>query len=53
MLLKIQSKAEMQSDGRIKKWTKISEVNRYLRVNLLEDEESVHSAFFDRSFKED
>jgi len=46
-------KAEVQSDGRIKKWAKISEVNRYLRVILLEDEETVHNAFFDRSFKED
>lgn len=46
-------KTEMQSDGRIKKWAKISEANRYLRVILLEDGETVHNAFFDRSFKED
>lgn len=46
-------KTEMQSDGRIKKWAKISEANRCLRVILLEDGETVHNAFFDRSFKED
>ena len=46
-------KTEMQSDGRIKKWAKISDVNKYLRVILLEDGETVHNAFFDRSFKED
>lgn len=46
-------KSEVQSDGRIRKWAKISEVNRYLRVILLEDGETVHNAFFDRSFKED
>jgi len=46
-------KVEVQSDGRIRKWAKISEVNKYLRVILLEDGETVHNAFFDRSFKED
>jgi hypothetical protein len=45
-------KTEVQSDGRIRKWAKISEVNRYLRVIVLEDGETVHNAFFDRSFKE-
>jgi len=42
-----------QADGRIKIWTKISEVGKYLRVILLEDEETVHNAFFDRNFKEE
>jgi len=46
-------KVEVQSDGRIRKWAKISEVNKYLRVILLEDGETVHNAFFDRFFKED
>jgi hypothetical protein len=45
-------KIEIQSDGRIKKWAKISEVGKYLRVIMLEDEETVHNAFFDRSYKE-
>ena len=44
---------EIQSDGRIRRWAKIKEVdNRYLRVILLEDKETVHNAFFDRRFKE-
>ena len=45
-------KTEIQSDGRIRKWAKITEVDKYLRVILLEDGETVHNAFFDRSFKE-
>lgn len=43
-------RTEQQADGRIKKWAKIEEVNRYLRVILLEDGETVHNAFFDRNF---
>ena len=46
-------KVVIQSDGRIRKWAKISEMGKYLRVILLEDGETVHNAFFDRSFKED
>jgi hypothetical protein len=46
-------KTEIQSDGRIRKWAKISEVGRYLRVVLLEDGEKVHNPFFDRTYKED
>ena len=46
-------KEEKQADGRIRRWTQIGEANnKYLRVILLEDEETVHNAFFDRSFKE-
>ena len=44
-------KIEIQKDGRVKKWAKIKEVDRYLRMILLEDDETVHNAFFDRSFK--
>ncbi len=44
-------KVEIQSDGRIRKWGKVSEVGKYLRVILLEDGETIHNAFFDRSFK--
>jgi hypothetical protein len=44
---------ERQSDGRIRKWARIAEMeNRVLRVILLEDGETVHNAFFDRNFKE-
>lgn len=46
-------KVEIQSDGRIRKWAKISEAGKYLRIILLEDGETVHNAFFDRSFKEE
>ena len=46
-------KTEKQSDGRIRKWSYIEEVGKYLRVILLEDSETVHNAFFDRSFKEE
>ena len=43
---------ETQTDGRIRCWAKIKEAeNRYLRVILLENGETVHNAFFDRSFK--
>ncbi len=41
----------IQSDGRIRKWIKVEE--KYLRVILLEDGETVHNAFFDRNFKEE
>jgi hypothetical protein len=46
------SKEEIQGDGRIRRWAPIPEMeDRYLRVILLEDGETVHNAFFDRSFK--
>ncbi len=46
-------KEECQLDGRIRKWAKIKEVNKYLIIILLEDGETVHNAFFDRSFQEE
>lgn len=46
-------KEVVQSDGRIRKWAKISDVNKYLRVIVLEDGETVHNAFFDRTFQEE
>lgn len=45
-------KTEVQADGRIRKWAWISEEGKFLRVVLLEDGETVHNVFFDRSFKE-
>ena len=46
-------KEEIQSDSRIRRWARIYEMdNKYLRVVLLEDRETVHNAFFDCSFKE-
>jgi hypothetical protein len=44
-------KEQVQSDGRIRKWAKIEELGKYLRVILLEDGETVHNVFLDRSFK--
>jgi len=46
-------KTEVQADGRIKKWSYIEGVDKYLRVILLEDGETVHNAFFDRNFREE
>ncbi|AFY60052.1 hypothetical protein [Synechococcus sp. PCC 6312] len=46
-------KREIQLDGRIKCWSKIREKDKYLRVILLKDGETVHNAFFDRGFKEE
>jgi len=43
---------QIQEDGRIRRWARIAEAGgRYLRVVLLSDGETVHNAFFDRSFK--
>jgi hypothetical protein len=44
---------EVQSNGRFQLWGRIDEAEeRYLRVILLDDGETVHNAFFDRRFKE-
>ena len=41
----------VQKDGRIRRWGPIQEMeNRYLRVVLLPDRNTVHNAFFDRRF---
>ena len=41
----------IQKDGRIRRWCQVPEMdNRYLRVILLPDGETVHNAFFDRDF---
>ena len=43
----------IQSDGRIRRWGRISEADdKYLRVILLADEKTVHNAFFDRNFED-
>ena len=42
----------IQEDGRIRRWAKVGEMqDRYLRVVLLPDGETVHNAFFDRRYK--
>lgn len=41
----------IQADGRIRLWASVDDMDgRYLRVILLADRETVHNAFFDRSF---
>ena len=41
----------IQADGRIRRWVQVPEMeNRYLRVILLPDGETLHNAFFDRRF---
>ena len=41
----------VQADGRIRRWVQVKEMeNRFLRVVLLPDGETVHNAFFDRRF---
>lgn len=43
----------IQQDGRIRRWAKIEEAeNKYLRIVILEDGETIHNAYFYRSFKE-
>ncbi len=42
----------VQFDGRVQRWARIAEMeDRYLRVVLLPDRETVHNAFFDRGYK--
>ncbi len=44
---------ELQSDGRMRRWGRIAEFdNQVLRVILLEDNVTIHNAFFDRDFEE-
>ena len=41
----------IQTDGRFKRWCRVPEMeNRYIRVILLPDGETVHNAFLDRGF---
>jgi hypothetical protein len=50
-VIKYPIKEFIQQDGRIRRWALIEEANnKYLRVVLLPDGETVHNAFFDRSF---
>jgi len=41
----------IQADSRIRRWAPIATMNdKYLRVILLPDGETIHNAFFDRGF---
>jgi len=46
-------KTEKQSDGRMRRWSKIESEGKYLRVITRKDGKTVHNAFFDRNFKEE
>ncbi len=41
----------VQTDGRLKRWAYIDKMQKYLRIIILEDKETIHNAFFDRNFK--
>ena len=50
-VIKSSVRETVQQDGRIRRWAPIPEMDgRFLRVILLPDAETVHNAFFDRSF---
>ena len=42
---------EVQPDGRVRHWRLVPELGKHLRVVTLEDGETLHNAFPDRSFK--
>jgi hypothetical protein len=42
---------EQQPDGRIRHWTYVTALGKYLRVVTLADGETVHNAFPDRGFR--
>lgn len=45
------NREKVQADGRIQRWVQVPEMgNRFLRVVLLPDGETVHNAFFDRRY---
>jgi hypothetical protein len=44
-------KQETQEDGRKRYWGFIPELNKIIRVVVLEDGETIHNAFMDRSYK--
>ena len=49
------ARREFQEDGRARLWGPVTfdGVERWLRVVLLDDGETVHNAFFDRGYRED
>jgi len=49
--LRMPLRREIQSDGRVRHWLFVAERGQYLRVVTLEDNMTVHNAFFDRNFK--
>ena len=51
-VVRFPEKEYMQADGRIRRWARIEQMeDRYLRVVLLPDGETIRNAFFDRGYK--
>ena len=49
--IRVPIRETVQADGRIRRWVQVPEMeNRFLRVIILPDGETVHNAFFDRRF---
>ncbi|TAJ79901.1 MAG: hypothetical protein EPO42_05220 [Gallionellaceae bacterium] len=47
-------KQVVQTDGRIRRWASIPEADgKFLRVILLADGETIHNAFFGRSYSDE
>ncbi len=44
-------RVEVQPNGRIRYWTFVAELDKYLRVVTEPDGQTVHNAFPDRGFK--
>jgi hypothetical protein len=44
-------RTERQSNGRVRHWGWVPELNRWLRVVTLQDGETVRTAFLDRDFQ--
>jgi len=42
---------QTQTDGRKRRWGYIKDVDKYLRIIVLEVGETIHNAFFDRNLK--
>ena len=43
--------SEIQEDGRIRYWGFVKELDKYIRVVVLEDGETIHNAFMDRNYR--
>lgn len=45
-------KKEIQQDGRTRYWGFVPELDKIIRVVVLEDGETIHNAFMDRGYKQ-
>ena len=50
-VLRFSIRTQRQDNGRIRHWTFIPELGKYLRVVTEPDGETVHNTFLDRRFK--